>query len=143
MLPLILSGGPLRNSPGSDFPLAGPRDTMYRAFLVVVAILGIAGCRDATPVVSARTVDGRVLSGQQIAALNTWLENHRAGWGANFATPPVPSTVIIVRQSSGKVSSIELFDKAGWTGAAIFDGRVGSFPPQEVAALRRQLGLDR
>jgi hypothetical protein len=111
--------------------------------LGAVSILAIAACRDTTSIVSARTPDGRELSEQQVAALNRWLETHQAEWGHNFATPPRPSTVVIARQRSGKVSSIEWFDKPGWAGIVFYQDRLARFSPADVAALQQQLDLGR
>jgi hypothetical protein len=116
---------------------------MRRVLLSIVSILGIAACRDTSSIVSAHTVDGRELSEQQVATLNGWLQTHQAGWGHNFATPPPPSTVVIARQRSGRVSSIEFFDKTGWAGVVVYQDRVATLSPADVAALQQQLDLGR
>jgi hypothetical protein len=75
---------------------------MKREFLILlgtIAILGTAGCRDGSPIISGQVLDtglilgrytmkepGRTpkswpLSEQQVAMLNLWLKEHRSNGG--------------------------------------------------------------
>jgi len=111
-----------------------------RHALILIAIAGAAGCDDDSAVVSG-TLDGQTLSAQQIASLNDWLRTHESAWTGNLATPPVPSHVIAVRQASGKVQSIDLFDQAGWKQAVLREGRIRVLAANEAESLRQALGL--
>jgi len=113
-----------------------------RALFTLIAVLGVVACGDASPVISA-TLDGHELPAQQVEALAGWLHAQESGWARNFATPPVPSHVITVRQKSGEVRSIDLFDKKGWSSAVVSEGHIKVFPSPELANLRQLLGLGR
>lgn len=121
--------------------------------LVCAAVLDLAGCKDESPVASASYVaeDGRSperpLSASQVELLNTWLNEHGAGWWQfMLVTPPQPAASLDIRRASGQTATIDFLSQEGWRGTLVIWGqdpsqnRQGSFPPAEVAKLRSQLG---
>jgi hypothetical protein len=107
--------------------------------LLASVVLGVTACTDSSPVVSGRTIDGRELSADQISIINVWLRDHRCRRGLFGATSPVPALVVVLSQSSGRTSSIQLFDKDGWRDAVIIEGRTEVCPSGELPRLQQQL----
>ena len=115
----------------------------------VIAILAIGALPTAAiadaPIVSAAATSRAephewVLSPEQVHELDAWLNQHRRGWGANFATPPTAAMRIQIKESDGVERSIEFFDQPGWSSSVIFHDRVGLFSATDIANLRQKLG---
>ena len=116
--------------------------------------LGLAGCGslmdggDHSPAVSGevRSAGGsHTLSQRQVASLNSWLGEHRSGWGMVLATPPVPDLVVFVKREDGKSASLDFYSQEGWKGALTYFGSgakeisQASFTAEEVLALKGDL----
>jgi hypothetical protein len=102
------------------------------AFFLAVAVLGMLGCREESPIISAQAVDGGLfmgrfifkepgrtpkswtLSQKQVDLLNSWFDQHQSGWGMIVVSPPPPSFTVVAKRANGKTNSIDLFAKDPW-----------------------------
>lgn len=131
----------MKKLPGNAF--ARMRRSLYIGTLVMM--LGLVGCLDESPIISAH-VNGSALSEKQVEALNAWLKEHDNSWMPIVAPPPAPSFTVAIRQASGKTGELEFFPGQNWERVIVFwsedpaNNRIGSFPPVDVANLRRELG---
>ncbi|MBV8049440.1 MAG: hypothetical protein JO171_20015 [Paludibacterium sp.] len=116
--------------------------------------LSLAGCSslmdggDHSLAVSGEVRSGggsHALSQRQVALLNSWLGEHRSGWGMVLATPPVPDLVVVVKREDGKSASLDFYLQEGWKSALTYFGSgnkeisQASFPAAEVLALKADL----
>lgn len=116
-----------------------------------LAALLLSACGDESPVVSgevrAPSTTTRALSPRQVQLLNMWLNEHRSGWSRLvLATPPPTSALsVTVRRGNGESGTISFYAQEGWKGGLMYWGakpeanRQGTFAPEQVSALRREL----
>jgi hypothetical protein len=116
-----------------------------------LGILLLCACQEGSRIVSGEVqgqdAEPRSLSAGQVQFLNAWLEKHRSGWSRLvLATPPPTSSLAVtVRRASGESGRIEFYSQAGWKAALMYWGgearnnRQGSFPADDVTALRQEL----
>ncbi len=121
-----------------------------RIIALSLGILLLCACREGSPIVSgevlAKDAGSHPLSAGQVQFLNTWLEKHRSGWSRLvLATPPTGSLSVTVRRGSGESGRIEFYSQEGWKASLMYwgrevrDNRQGSFPADDVRALRQEL----
>jgi hypothetical protein len=116
-----------------------------------LGVLLLCACQEGSRILSgevqAQDAGTHPLSARQVQFLNTWLEKHRSGWSRLvLATPPPTSSLAVtVRQASGESGRIEFYSQEGWKAALMYWGgearnnRQGSFPADDVKALRQEL----
>jgi hypothetical protein len=111
----------------------------------------LGACGPESDVVSgearAPSTDPRPLSARQVQLINVWLNEHRSGWSRLVvATPPPTSSLsVTVRRANGESGTIDFYAQEGWKGGLMYrstepgDNRQGTFAPEQVSALRREL----
>jgi hypothetical protein len=122
--------------------------TSWQSTLLCKLLLAGCGGGDRSAIVSGEMRSAGAspnLSSRQVAALNAWLSEHRAGWGLVHATPPTPDLVIVVKRQSGRSGSLSFYSQEGWKGALTYlgsdpkDSEQGGIPAEQVRALRNDL----
>ena len=111
-------------------------------------VLFIAGCKFEISPPIAGTVESYTLGAQvrqvdlthdQLSALDEWFVQHRTGWSSSSASY-VPVVIVRVRHADSTVSVINVLSTMVVVNS--HDGQyVQQLPPDELAALRRIIGL--
>jgi hypothetical protein len=121
-----------------------------RLLALGLGIFLLCACRESSPIVSgevqAQEAASQALNARQVQFLNTWLEEHHSGWSRLvLATPPTSSLSVTVRRESGESGRIDFYSQEGWKASLLYwgrevrDNRQGSFPVDDVKALRQEL----
>ena len=127
---------------------------VVRIVLIVMLVLDLAGCYRvikmpdiATASVYGPHVSGGPLSPQQVVRLSTWMKAHDAGWRGLMQTPPTPiAMAIVVRDSNGQQSTLNVFESKDGTATAYFYAPSPASPLEryvskaDVVALRGAVG---
>jgi hypothetical protein len=109
---------------------------IMRIALMVTLALNLVGCYSiiktpeiATALIYGPHVSGGSLSPQEAAQLSSWMKLHDAGWrGTTETHPAVITMAIVMREPSGRQSSLNLFESKDGTAVAYFNAPSPALP---------------
>jgi len=125
-----------------------PLSRLDHQITIILMALFMAGCKFELSPPIAGTVESHTLGVQvrpvdlthdQLRALNEWFVQHRTGWSSSPASY-VPAVIVRVRHADSTVSVINVLSTMVVVNS--HDGQYAQqLPPDELAALRRIIGL--